>query len=215
MSPGSVMLVVGLTGGIATGKSTVSAMLQERGAHIVDADRIARQVVEPGLPAWKGVIEAFGREILLADGSIDRVSLGQIVFNDSLARKRLDEIVHPFVFEAMAHELVRIEASNPEAIAVLDVPLLIESGMHRNLADVLLVYAPEPIQMRRLMARDRLSEEEALCRVRSQMPIEEKRLLATIVIDNSGDRASTAGQVDAVFAYLVRKSKDPALQWNN
>lgn len=209
------MLVVGLTGGIATGKSTVSAMLQERGAHIVDADRIARQVVEPGLPAWKGVIEAFGREILLADGSIDRVSLGQIVFNDSLARKRLDEIVHPFVFEAMAHELVRIEASNPEAIAVLDVPLLIESGMHRNLADVLLVYAPEPIQIRRLMARDRLSEEEALCRVRSQMPIEEKRLLATIVIDNSGDTASTAGQVDAVFAYLVRKSKDPTLQWNN
>lgn len=215
MTSGSDMLIVGLTGGIATGKSTVSAMLKGCGAAIVDADRIARQVVAPGLPGWKGVVEAFGREILLADGSIDRVALGRIVFNDSMARKRIDEIVHPFVFEAMARELAEIETSGPEAIAVLDVPLLIESGMHRNLADVLLVYAPEAIQKRRLMDRDRLSEEEALCRIRSQMPIEEKRRHATIVIDNSGDKASTAGQVEALFTYLVRKSKDPTLQWNN
>lgn len=212
---GTKMLVVGLTGGIATGKSTVSRMLADLGARIVDADLIARQVVEPGLPAWQGIVDAFGKEILLADGTIDRVALGDRVFADPDAKKRIDAIVHPFVFEAMADAIRRIEASDPSAIVILDVPLLIESGMHLHLPEVLLVYAPESVQMERLMRRDSFGAEQAMARIRSQMPIDEKRRHATIVIDNSHTIGETTRQVEAAFSYLVRKSKDATLQWNS
>lgn len=208
------MLVVGLTGGIATGKSTVSNMLADLGARIVDADRMARQVVEPGLPAWQGIVKAFGKGMLLSDGTIDRVALGNRVFSDPAAKKRIDTIVHPFVFEAMAEAIQRIEADHPSAIVILDVPLLIESGMHRHLQEVLLVYAPESIQLERLMRRDGFDTDQALARIRSQMPIDEKRLHATIVIDNSRTIDETARQVEEAFAYLIRKSKDATLQWN-
>ena len=208
------MLVVGLTGGIATGKSTVSRMLADLGARIVDADRIARRVVEPGLPAWQGIVDAFGKAVLLPDGTIDRVALGERVFSDPDAKKRIDTIVHPFVFEAMAEAIQRIEAEDPSAIVILDVPLLIESGMHRHLPEVLLVYAPESVQMERLMKRDGFDAEQAMARIRSQMPIDEKRFYATIVIDNSHFIDETARQVEETFTYLVCKSKDATLQWN-
>ncbi len=208
------MLVVGLTGGIATGKSTVSKMFADLGARIVDADRIARQVVEPGLPAWQGIVDTFGKTVLLPDGTIDRVALGDKVFADPEAKKRIDAIVHPFVFEAMAEEIQRIEAADPSAVVILDVPLLIESGMHDHLPEVLLVYVPESVQMERLMRRDGFDAEQATARIRSQMPIEEKRRYATIVIDNSRSIDETSRQIEKAFAYLVRKSKDATLQWN-
>ncbi len=189
------MKVIGLTGGIATGKSTVSRMLAEAGAHIIDADQLAREVVEPGLPAWEAIVEHFGRAILLADGRIDRQRLGDIIFHDPGQKAVLDNIVHPAVFEAMARRLACLEKTDPGGVAILDIPLLFETGMDRGLDEVILVYAPEAAQRERLMRRNELSAEAAGARIKAQMPIVEKRCRASIVIDNSGDLEGTRVQV--------------------
>ena len=189
------MKVIGLTGGIATGKSTVSRMLAEAGAHIIDTDQLAREVVEPGQPAWEAIVEHFGHAILLADGRIDRDRLGDIIFHDPAQKAVLDNIVHPAVFEAMARRLAQMEKQAPDGVAILDIPLLFETGMERNLAEVILVYAPETAQRERLMRRNGLSAEAAAARISAQMPIAEKRRRASIVIDNSGDLEGTRVQV--------------------
>ena len=196
------MIVAGLTGGIATGKSTVSAFLAEAGAEIVDADKIARLVVAKGNPAWEQVVAHFGKSVLRPDGEIDRKRLADIIFNDRLQRDRLNGIVHPFVIDESARQLDRIVERSPDAVAILDVPLLIESGMHEGLAEIIVVYIPESLQVERLMQRDGISRTEALARIRSQMPIEEKRRFATLLIDNSGPLEVTRAKSAEVYERL-------------
>lgn len=187
--------LVGLTGGIATGKSTVSKLLGDAGLTVVDADRIAREVVRRPLPAWRDIVDVFGEDVLDVDREIHRSRLADIIFDDPRKKDDLDRIVHPRVFETMAIEIDRLHRSSPGKRILLDVPLLIETGMHRDLPLILLVYAPEPVQIQRLMERDGMSKRAAMARVRAQMPIEAKRPFADIIIDNSGDREATRRQV--------------------
>ncbi len=196
------MIVVGLTGGIASGKSTVAGFLLEAGARIVDADRIAKAVVTPGTPVHAEIAAVFGQTILLPDGHLDRKRLGGIIFTDPVQQAALNAIVHPRVIEGMEAEIDRIAAESPDAVVVLDVPLLFESGMHRDLAEVIVVYVPEALQLERLVARDGISATDAMARIRSQMPIEEKRRRATIVIDNSGTENATRQLASALFDRL-------------
>ena len=196
------MQVIGLTGGIATGKSTVSAMLKKAGAIIIDADRIARAVVKKGLPAYREIVEYFGTDILLPDGEINRNALGDIIFNDPAEKKRLNSIVHPRVAAEVDRQLKQFEKTDPQSLVVLDIPLLLEAGMHADLSELIVVYAPQQLQIERLMHRDRISEAEALARVRSQIPIREKKKKATIVIDNSGTIDHTRQQTLDIFKRL-------------
>ena len=196
------MQVIGLTGGIATGKSTVSAMLENAGAIIIDADRIARAVVKKGLPAYREIVDHFGADILLPDGEINRNVLGDIIFNDPAEKKHLNSIVHPRVAAEVNRQLKQIENTDPQSLVILDIPLLLEAGMRADLSEVIVVYAPQHMQIERLMHRDRISEDEALVRVRSQMPIEEKKKKATIVIDNSGTIDHTRKQTLDIFKRL-------------
>lgn len=196
------MLVVGLTGGIATGKSTVATIFENAGAVIIDADQIAREVVKKGQPAHRAIVEKFGKNVLLPDGEINRSALGDIIFNDPHKKDLLNKIVHPYVRKEQDRQLQHIEKANPNAIVILDIPLLLESEMYRNLSEVVVVYAPEHFQIQRLMQRDNISQADALARVRSQMPIEEKKEKATIVIDNSGSREHTRKQALKIFQQL-------------
>ena len=201
------MIIAGLTGGIASGKSTVSGFLAQAGAQIIDADSIAREVVELGTPAYNDIIAFFGRGILLSDGNIDRKGLGDIIFNDPEKKTRLDAIVHPRVYQRMQERIAEFASNRPDAVVILDIPLLLETGMRRNLAEVIVVYVPEELQLQRLMARDQIDAAAALARIRSQMSIEKKRRLATIVIDNSGSLADTRRQSLDVFGRLAHLSK--------
>ena len=187
--------VAGLTGGIATGKSTVAGMMTEAGAAVIDADRIAHQAYTPGQPAWQDIVDHFGRSVLSAAGDIDRQALGKIVFGNPEAQKALNRIVHPRVLASMQDELQQLAADRQGGIVVLDVPLLIESGWHDFLPVVILAYIPEQLQKSRLMQRDRLDAAEAEARIRAQMPIDTKRAYADIVIDNTGSLAATRRQV--------------------
>ncbi|RLB97649.1 MAG: dephospho-CoA kinase [Deltaproteobacteria bacterium] len=198
------MKIVGLTGGIASGKSTVSRLLAEAGARIIDADVLARQAVEPGQPAFAAVVEHFGSGVLKSDGTIDRDQLAAEVFADPGQKARLERIIHPAVAHAMAARLAEIEATAPESTVVLDVPLLFEAGMDAGLDLVVVVDAPEAVQLERLMKRSGLSRADALARIRSQMPMAEKRRRADVVIDNSGSLASTRSQVLALWRRLNR-----------
>ncbi|HZG77061.1 MAG TPA: dephospho-CoA kinase [Paenibacillus sp.] len=193
---------VGLTGGIACGKSTVSRMLEARGAAIVDADRIARDVVSPGRPALLDIRETFGDDVIGADGSLDRKRLGAIVFGDEAARKKLEAITHPRIRAEMKRQIEEWNAKEPGRLVVVDIPLLFESRLDRMFAfeDILVVYVPREVQLERLMARDGMSREDAERRIDAQLPIEEKRRLADVVIDNSGTLEETERQVEAYLA---------------
>ncbi len=197
------MIVAGLTGGIATGKSTVSAFLEQAGAVIVDADKIARHLVRKGQPAWQKIVDAFGSSILLLDGELDRSRLGEIIFNDPDQKRILNRIVHPEVGSETAVQLAEIEKNQPDSLVILDVPLLIESGMNAGLSEIIVVVIPEPLQIERLMHRDNLSQEQALARIRSQMPIDEKKKHATRLIDNSGSRENTRRQTMDIYHQLA------------
>jgi dephospho-CoA kinase len=197
------VLIAGLTGGIASGKSTVSAVLAEAGARVIDADRIAREAARKGTAVHADIVAHFGRGILLPDGEIDRRRLGDIVFNDPVEKRVLEGFIHPWVREETARRLERIRCDEPNAVVILEVPLLFETGMHHGLEEVILVVAPESVQLARLMARDRLAPAEALARIRSQMPIEQKKALATRVIDNSGSRERTRAQTLDVYRRLT------------
>ncbi|MFD2613347.1 dephospho-CoA kinase [Paenibacillus gansuensis] len=191
---------IGLTGGIATGKSTVTALLAERGAFVIDADVIAREVVLPGSPVLEKVAERFGPGILQPDGSLHRKKLGEIIFADSQARKDLDGLLHPPIRALMRSRMEERERTHPEQLVVVDVPLLYESGLQGMFEEVLVVYVPRHIQKDRLMKRDKLSSEQAENRLNSQMDIEEKRLKADIWIDNSGNLEQTAEQVSRFWS---------------
>ena len=201
------MYIAGLTGGIATGKSTISGMFREAGAIIVDADRIAHEVVKKGAPAWKKIKTHFGDRILLPSGEIDRERLGGIVFHDARQKENLNRIVHPFVFRKMEEEIAHAQSVAPRTIVILDVPLLIETGMHHALPQVILAYIPERMQLARLMARDGLAKADAEARIRSQMPIDSKKQMVSIVIDNSGSIDATRKQVRDVMERLQEKAQ--------
>lgn len=190
---------IGLTGGIATGKSTVSQMLVERGAALIDADVIAREIMEPGHPVLAEVVERFGRDILLPDGRLDRKKLGAIVFSDSGQRKLLESITHPAIRAEMKGRMANIEAAEPRRLVVADIPLLFESGLEGLYEQIMVVYVPRPIQLERLMLRDRLTLEQAEARLQAQMDIEEKRERADVLIDNSRGKEETERQVDAFW----------------
>ncbi len=196
------MIIIGLTGGIASGKSTVSRMLEEKGALLLDADRIAREVVLPGKEAWREIRDWLGPAITCSDGTIDRDRLGKLVFTDPAARQRLNGIVHPRVFEELMNRTEEIRRQHPDAVLVYDVPLLIEAKMDRLVDLVVLVYVPAEIQLLRLQNRDNLSPAEALSRLRAQISLEEKRAYADIIIDNSGSRSETLRQVDCFWREL-------------
>ncbi|MCE5274841.1 MAG: dephospho-CoA kinase [Syntrophaceae bacterium] len=200
------MLVAGLTGSIATGKSTVATILKDLGAFIVDADAAAREVVAPGMKAWDAIVRIFGHEILQKTGEIDRQALARIVFNDAAMRSILEEAVHPEVMRSMDDQVRSIHARTPDAVVILDVPLLIETGMHSGVSEVIVVYCPEVMQIERLMIRDRIRREEALARVRAQISIEEKRRYASLLIDNSASEDETRKQVIDVYGLLKDKA---------
>jgi dephospho-CoA kinase len=200
------MVVAGLTGGIATGKSTVSRFLAEAGAQIVDADRLAREAVIRGTEAWARIVAHFGRKVLQPGGEIDRKRLGEIIFNDPLQQARLNQIVHPVVRRESARKIEEIRVRRPEAVIVMDVPLLIEVGLHGGLAEIIVVYVPAALQLTRLMARDGIDRAAALARIRSQMPIEEKKRYATLLIDNSGSLAATRRRSLEVYDVLRRQA---------
>jgi dephospho-CoA kinase len=193
------VLRIGLTGGIGSGKSTVSALLAARGAVIVDADRIAREVVEPGTPGLSAILEAFGRQVITADGFLDRAALAAVVFADPEARKRLDGIVHPLV-RARATELAA--AAPPDAVVVHDVPLLVETGQASSYDLVLVVEADPATRVSRLVQRG-LTAEDARARIAVQASDEQRRAVADVVLDNSGTQEQLAEQVDRFWTERV------------
>ncbi|MBN6188025.1 dephospho-CoA kinase [Aneurinibacillus sp. BA2021] len=195
-------MVVGLTGGIACGKSTVSRMLAERNARIIDADIIAREVVRPGEDAWSLIIKRFGRDILLPTEELDRVKLGSIVFADEKARLDLNAIVHPAVRKRM-RQLTEDAKAEGVALIVLDIPLLYESKLEHMVEQIVVVYCTEAQQLERLMQRNGFAQEEAARRIASQLSIEEKKKRADYVINNSGTLTETERQVDELVAELL------------
>lgn len=196
------MLVVGLTGGIAAGKSTVAAMFAARGAAVVDADRIAHSLQEPGQPCYHRIVEAFGTAVLDAEGRIDRRRLGARVFDDPDARKRLEAILHPPIREACQREIHAAEASG-HRVCVVNAALILEAGQQGHYDALVVVTAPEKAQVDRLVRLRGLTEGEAQKRLTSQWPTAAKTALADYVIDNGGDLAATEEQVDRVYAALT------------
>ncbi|MBW5449101.1 dephospho-CoA kinase [Cohnella sp. CFH 77786] len=187
---------IGLTGGIATGKSTVANLLARRGALLIDLDRIAREIVEPGMPALDAIARHYGQAILQPDGTLDRKKLGAIVFADPAQRKALEQITHPAIRAVMKERMDSSERQHPERLTVVDVPLLYESNLVSYFERVMVVYVPRREQLRRLMERDKLAAEEAEKRLAAQMDIEDKKVRADYVIDNSGSLEETERQVD-------------------
>ncbi|SDZ54263.1 dephospho-CoA kinase [Evansella caseinilytica] len=192
------MLKIGLTGGIATGKSTVSLLLKERGFPVVDADNIARQVVEPGRVAYGKIVDVFGTGILNEDNTIARKKLGAIIFQDEENRQKLNSIVHPEVRKAMARQTEEAFRSGSHTV-FLDIPLLIESKLMPMVDKIIVVYVPETIQLQRLMARDNLTRAEAESRIQAQMPIDEKLSYASAVLYNDGTLEQTKQQLDQLL----------------
>ncbi len=201
------MLNIGLTGGIACGKSTVSEMFVRLGAHLIDFDKIAHEVQEPGKPAWQEIADYFGRDILDQDKKINRNKMAAIVFNQPEKLKVLNSIVHPRVFEEWEVRLEKIKANDPHAIALSDVPLLFEGQMQFLFDLTILVMITSEEQICRLIARNCLTQDEAQARLSCQMPINDKIGLADIVIDNRGTIGDTEKEVERVWQELRRREK--------
>lgn len=198
------MYLVGLTGGIGSGKSTVARLLDERGAVVIDADRIAREVVEPGTEGLAAVVERFGEDILDPAGRMDRAAVAEIAFSDDQAREDLNAIIHPRVRQRIAERLGEIAADERERnrIVVLDVPLLVEGGGDHGYEDVLVVTAPEEVRVRRLEEDRGMDPDDVRARISSQASDEERLAVATHVIDNAGTMDELERQVDEVYAEL-------------
>ncbi|MHA7964817.1 dephospho-CoA kinase [Paenibacillus sp. CAU 1782] len=188
-------MIIGLTGGIASGKSTVAEMLTERGAKLVDADAVAREIVRPGEPALEAIASCFGQAILLEDGTLDRKALGEIVFRDAGKLEQLESITHPAIRKRMWEKIRFYEGEEPKALIVADIPLLFETKQEHLYEGVLVVYVPFEVQLSRLMKRNGMEEEEARRRIGLQMDMEEKRQRGSWIIDNSGTLEETARQV--------------------
>lgn len=196
------MLRVGLTGGIASGKSTVGRMLSELGCKVIDSDRITRELFEAGHPVNAAVSQAFGPGVVAADGSIDRKVLGELVFNNSELRQKLNNLVHPAIKQRQAEFLDHVGAADPRAIGVVEAALIIEAGNYKNYDRMIVVMSPANVQRQRLQDRSGLTPEEIETRIASQMPIEEKVKFADFVIDNSGDIGALRQEVESVYRQL-------------
>jgi dephospho-CoA kinase len=204
VAQGVAMLMVGLTGGIGAGKSTVAALLAQRGAIVVDADAIAREVVEPGMPALEKLVERFGPEILQPDGSLDRPRLGAIAFVDAETKKDLEAITHPAIGELF---LQRVAEAPPGSVVVHDVPLLVESKRGFQYAAVIVVEAPLEVRLDRLEARG-VPRDDARRRIELQASDEDRREVATWIVDNSGDLDALVPQVDRIWAELEKMAAE-------
>jgi dephospho-CoA kinase len=201
---GRRFLLVGLTGGIATGKSTVASMFRDLGCVVIDADSLAREVVEPGQPAYDQIVAAFGRSILHSDGRLDRKALGAIVFAHPAERARLESITHPRIRALLEERLVALAGRGFGGIVIFDAPVIVESGGHRGMDQLVVVVADEAAQVTRQLVRDRATPADATRRIRSQMPLNDKVKVADHVIDNSGGLESTRDQVRRVHQALLR-----------
>lgn len=202
------MLKVGLTGGIASGKSTVAEAFARLGAKVLDADKVAREVVLPGQPAWRKLQQAFGPEFFLPDGEVNRSKLRRLVFADPEERSKLNAIVHPEVMKEINCRFEQLTTSAPDAVVVVDVPLLLEVGVAHRFDRVIVVYVTKSIQIERLRQRDGLSLEEARRALSTQMVLNKKVEQADYVIDNSGTRAETQAQVEEVWAELIKLARN-------
>ncbi|MBE3554304.1 MAG: dephospho-CoA kinase [Thermicanus sp.] len=197
-------MIIGLTGGIATGKSTVSALLASRGAHLIDSDQIVRLVVERGKPAYEEIVKYFGGKILLPDGQVDRKELGRIIFSNPEKRAVLEKITHPHIFREIKERIEVAKAEGKELI-FLDAPLLFETGLDRQVDLTLLIDTDERIQMERLIKRDQLSREEAERRIEAQMPMEEKRKKADYILSNRGSMEELEEEVERFLKWVEEK----------
>jgi len=195
------MLKVGLTGSIAVGKSYVRGVFAELGCHVIDADKIARDVVAPGTEGLKSVVTAFG-DVLNNDGTLNRARLGEIVFADEARRQKLNSLLHPLIIAAQDEQIRELERRDPDGIVIVDAALLIESGGYKRLDKLIVVVCDPEIELQRLMKRDGLSREAAGERINTQMPQEQKKKYADFLIDTSGSFDATRAQVVSVFKQL-------------
>lgn len=202
------MFTVGVTGGVASGKTTVSKIFEEEGAYLIDADQIARELVQPGTPVWKELIQVFGKEILQRNGTLDRKRLAEIAFSDPEKRELLNRIFHPRIKREMGRRAREIGRRDPHAIVIFDVPLLVETGFHHEVDRVVVVTSKEVQQIQRLKKRSGLSEKETRRILSSQLNMEEKIKVADFVIRNEGSIEKTRRSAKKVFQELRRIATD-------
>ncbi|AQS58939.1 dephospho-CoA kinase [Desulforamulus ferrireducens] len=195
-------MIIGLTGVIASGKSSVAKYLKQLGATVIDADQVARQVVSPGTPALKEIVATFGPGVLHRDGTLNRKALANLVFANAAARKQLEKITHPHIETAINKLMKEFKEDHPGAVLVLEIPLLIEVGWQHKVDQVWLVTVDEEVQLKRLMERDKLTLPQALQRIASQMPLGEKKKYADVIIDNSGTPENTRLQVETFWQQI-------------
>ncbi|MDI6641884.1 MAG: dephospho-CoA kinase [Elusimicrobiota bacterium] len=196
-------IIVGLTGGIATGKSTVVKEFKKLGAEIIDSDRIAHRVIRKGSKQYRKILKVFGKEILKSNKEINRKKLAKIIFENSKKRKLLEKITHPAIISEIKTELTRLSAYSPTRLIVLDAPLLFEKKLDRLVDKTVLVYAPEKVQIKRIMRRDKISKENAIRRISAQLPIEYKKNLANYIINTSCSLNSVMKQTKKIFQNLL------------
>jgi dephospho-CoA kinase len=200
------MLLVGLTGGLGAGKSTVAGMLAERGATVIDADELARRALEPGTRAYQEVCDLFGDDVVTPSGALDRSAIAERVFRDEGKRRALESITHPEVFRLLAEEIETLRGTN--AVVVFDAPLLVETGFHRSTDVVVVVTAREDLQVARAARGRGMTEEEAVARLRAQADPADREAAADIVISNDGDLDQLEARVDQVWEELRRRERE-------
>ena len=200
------MITIGLTGGIASGKSLVAELFRRLGAAVIDADSIAREVVDPGTAGWQSVVAEFGQDILTPNGTIDRAKLGSIIFSDWERRNTLNAILHPLIINTIRERIAELGREHPETLVVADIPLLIECGLQHEFDAVIVVWSPVELQRKRLMERDGLSAAEAQQRIDAQMALNEKQAHATYVIKNDGSEKQTEEQVKKIFLTIKQQA---------
>ena len=207
-NPDETVRIIGLTGGIASGKSTISTLFHELGVAIIDADIISRQVVAPGKSALSEIVNLFGDEIILPSGKLNREKLGAIIFNDEKYRQNLNSIIHPHVAQQFLDE-VKNHKANGEAWVIYDAALIVENNLQSGFDGLIVVKCDPSVQLARLMLRNSLSESEAQDRIQSQFPLEKKVQVADWIIDNSGTLEDSTRQVNSLFKTLCRKFGTP------
>ena len=201
------MLRVGLTGGIASGKSLAMSCFQKQGAYLIDADALSLDLVEPGKEGWKRVKKHFGDDIITEKGTIDRVKLGRIIFSDDEKRGLLNHLLHPLIIEEIKLKLSRLAEKNPLSIAVVEIPLLIECGLQNDFDKIVVVMTPRSTQIKRLKERNNLSRKEAEARLNSQMELYKKKKYADYIIENNGTREDLKKQVTEIYRLMESEVK--------
>ena len=201
------MILVGLTGGIATGKSTVASIFRRFGATVIDADQLAREVVRPGKPAWREIVKSFGKRVLLPDRTIDRPALGSIVFHNRRKLRRLEQIIHPRVAREQQRRARDIARRTPDALIIYEVPLLFEAGVNTRVDKIIVVTADRGTQVARLKGRNGLTRREAIQRITSQLPLAEKARRADIVLDGTKSKSSLSREIRRVVHDLRARDR--------